>query len=76
MLVVPLVSLIRTFRLTLLITPANVKYPGLALTKEPAGIVIVKLPIWSVTGPAGGLIPLLVFPRVKLELIEKPGWFG
>jgi hypothetical protein len=60
-------------RLTLLITPTNVKYPGPALTKEPVGIVIVKLPIWSVTGSAGGLIPLMVFPRVKLELIEKPG---
>jgi hypothetical protein len=54
-----------------------VKYPGApALTKEPGGIVIVKLPILSVTGSVRGLIALLVGPRVKLGLIENSFWLG
>jgi len=46
------------------------------LTKEPGGIVVLKLPIWSVTRSVGGFIPLLLTPRVKLELIENSDWFG
>ena len=46
------------------------------MTKEPGGIVVLKLPIWSVTRSVGGFIPLLLTPRVKLELIENSDWFG
>jgi len=35
--------------------------------KEPGGIVTAKVPIWRVTGSAGGLIPLLALPKVKLD---------
>src|SRR5438067_2292510 len=70
------VCLMTTFRLIPLITPTNVKYPGTLATNEPGGMVMVKLPIWSVTGSVGGLMPLLPPASVKLPLIEKPGWFG
>jgi hypothetical protein len=73
----PLACLIGTVKLTPLITPTKLECPGTPLTKEPGGIVIVKLPILSVTGSVEGLIPLLLGPRVKLELIiENSFWTG
>ncbi len=44
--------------------------------KEPGGIVTAKVPIWKVTGWAKGLIPLLVLPKVKLDLRTKASVFG
>src|SRR5262249_42490084 len=63
-----LASVIDTTNCTLSIMPIKSKTPGpLVETKEPGGIVILKLPIWSVTGSVGGFIPLLLAPRVKWE---------
>jgi hypothetical protein len=44
--------------------------------KEPGGMVTAKVPIWKVTGWAKGLIPLLVLPKVKLDLRTKASVFG
>jgi hypothetical protein len=44
--------------------------------KEPGGMVKAKVPTWKVTGWAKGLIPLLVLPKVKLELRTKASVFG
>jgi hypothetical protein len=41
--------------------------PVVVPVKEPAGMVVEKVPIWRVTASAGGLIPLLVLPKVKLD---------
>src|ERR1700720_999280 len=49
----------------------------LCLRKEPGGIVTVKVPTDSVTGSAGGLIPLLaVLLKVKLDSSSKLSFFG
>jgi hypothetical protein len=39
-------------------------------------MVTAKVPIWKVTGWAKGLIPLLVLPKVKLDLRTKASVFG
>ncbi len=51
--------------------PLNVNGPNPVPLKEPAGIVVVKVPIWRVTGSATGLIPLLFSPRVNSEVKLK-----
>ena len=60
------VSLISAFRFTPLITPAKVKGPALFCVKEPGGMVVVKVPTWSVTGSVRGWM-LAVLLKVKLE---------
>ena len=44
------VGLIRAFKLTPLITPAKKKDPSSCFVKEPGGMVVEKVPTWSVTG--------------------------
>jgi hypothetical protein len=65
---------------TPLIAPVKLNGPKalavLVPVKEPAGMVVEKVPIWRVTASAGGLIPLLVLPKVKLDRISKESVFG
>src|ERR1700730_11937528 len=72
----PPVRWMTTSMLTPLIMPMNVYVPKGLCVKEPGGIAAVKLPIWSVTGSATGLIPSLALPRVKLARSPKASWFG
>jgi hypothetical protein len=65
------VGLIVTFKAAPSITPRKVNGPNPVPLKEPGGMVVAKVPIWRVTGSLTGLIPLLVLPKVKLELKLK-----
>ncbi|MGC2222328.1 MAG: hypothetical protein WA624_08155, partial [Methylocella sp.] len=44
--------------------------------KEPIGMVVAKLPAWSVTGCVTGLIAGAVLLKVKLEPNPKAFWLG
>ena len=50
-----------------LITPAKVKDPSCCSLKEPGGIVMEKVPTWSVTGSRWGWSPGAVLLKVKEE---------
>jgi len=48
-------------------TPTKVKDPLRFFLKEPGGIVVVKVPTWSVTGWVTGPIAGAVLLKVKLD---------
>ena len=69
-------GLITAFRVTPLITAVKMKSPRWFFVKEPAGIVMEKVPIWSVTASVGGLIAGAVLLKVKLVPRVKASVFG
>src|SRR3989304_766778 len=62
-------GVICTFKVTPARIPANRKSPELSSVKDPAGMVVEKVPTWSLTSSVRGLIPLLAVPRVKFPLM-------
>ena len=55
-------------------TPLEGERPVLLLSKEPSGMVVAKVPTWSVTGSVRGLIAGAVLLKVMLDPNPKASW--